>query len=299
MRQPTGDWLRRFHLEHAGVRGVVARLDHSWREIVSHAPYPAPVAALLGETLAASALFAGNIKLSGSISLQLKSRGALSLVFAECSAEGELRGLARYDGEFDDARIEPRALGSDAVLAITIEGTEANARYQGLVPLEGESFSAAFESYFAQSEQLPTAIRITVGPQSCSGMLVQQIATSGGHAGRDATPEFERVSLMFRTLTDEELASLPPETLLRRLFAEDDVRLHLELPLRFGCRCSRERVARMLRTLGRDEVFASRLHDGVVEVECQFCNRQYRFDENELEALFAPRVEVEGPRTPQ
>lgn len=291
------DWLRSFHLEDAGVRGVIARLDSSWREIVSHAPYPDPVAALLGETLAASALFAGNIKLTGSISLQLKGKGPLSLVFAECSAEGELRGLARYEGEFREP-IEPRALGTDAVLAITIE-PGSGTRYQGLVPLEGRSFAEAFEAYFAQSEQLPTAIRIAVGPDACSGMLVQQIAGSGGHPRRDATPEFERISVLFRTVKDEELATLPPETLLRRLFAEDDVRLHHELALRFGCRCSRERVARMLRTLGREEVFASRLTDGTVEVQCQFCNRDYRFDEAALEALFSDRIAVAGPSTPQ
>lgn len=292
------DWLRRFHLEDAGVRGVIARLDSTWREIVSHAPYPDPVAALLGETLAASALFAGHIRLGGSISLQLKSRGPLSLVFAECSAEGELRGLARHEGEFAQ-RIEPRALGADAVLAITIERDEAGTRYQGLVPLEGDSFAQAFEAYFAKSEQLPTAIHLAVGPSVCSGMLVQQIAGAGGHPQRGASSEFERIGILFRTLKDEELATLPPEVLLRRLFAEDDVRLHRETPLRFGCRCSRERVARMLRTLGRDEVFASRLHDGVVEVQCQFCNRQYRFGEAELEALFAERIEVAGPSTPQ
>ena len=292
------DWLRRFHLDDTGVRGVIVRLHATWREIVSHAPSPEPVAALLGETLAASALFAGEIKMSGTISLQLKGKGPLSLVFAECTATGELRGLARHEGAFAQ-RIEPRALGHDAVLAITIEREDPPTRYQGLVPLEGDSFAAAFEAYFAQSEQLPTAIHLAVGPDVCCGMMVQQIAGSGGHAQRDAGGEFERIGILFRTLKDEELATLEPEVLLRRLFAEDDVRLHGALPLRFGCRCSRERVARMLRTLGREEVFASRLHDGVVEVQCQFCNRQYRFGEAHLEALFAERIEVEGPTTPQ
>jgi molecular chaperone Hsp33 len=292
------DWLARFHLEQAGVRGVIARLDETWREVVSHAPYPEPVAALLGETLAASALFAGDIKMTGTISLQLKGKGALSLVFAECTAQGELRGLARYDGSFD-APIEPRSLGPDALLAITIEREDAAARYQGLVPLEGERFADAFEAYFAQSEQLPTAIRLVVGPDVCAGMLVQQIAGAGGHSLRDATSEYERVSLMFRTLKDEELATLAPEVLLRRLFSEDDVRLHRALPLRFGCRCSRARVATMLRTLGREEALASRLDDGVVEVQCQFCNRQYRFDAADLEAVFTEKVAVQGPSTPQ
>src|SRR5688572_237877 len=191
------DWLARFHLEQAGVRGVMVRIDETWREIVSHAPYPEPVAALLGETLAASALFAGDIKLSGSISLQLKGNDALRLVFAECTARGELRGLARYEGEFE-RRIEPRNLGKDALLAITIEREDAAARYQGLVPLEGESFAEAFEAYFEKSEQLPTALHLAVGPNACSGMLVQQIAGAGGHSLRNATSEYERVSLLFR-----------------------------------------------------------------------------------------------------
>ena len=294
----SSDWFRTFHLEHAGVRGVIARLDSSWREIVAHAQYPPAVAAVLGEALAASALFAGNIKLSGSISLQLKSRGPLALVFAECTSEGELRGIARHEGTFDTP-VTPVALGDRAVLAITIERDEANTRYQGMVPLEGGTFAEAFEAYFAQSEQLPTAIHLAVAPDRCAGMLVQQVAGAGGHARNSATPDFARASLMFRTLTDTELSTLAPEVLLRRLFPEDDVRLQGEVPLRFGCRCSRERVARMLRTLGRDEVFASRMQDGLVEVQCQFCNRNYRFDESDLEQLFAERIEVAGPDTPQ
>lgn len=294
----SSDWFRTFHLEHAGVRGVIARLDSIWREVLGQAQYPAAVAAVLGEALAASALFAGNIKLSGSISLQLKSRGRLSLVFAECTSAGELRGIARHEGAFD-APISPGTLGADAVLAITIERDEANTRYQGMVPLEGGTFAEAFEAYFAQSEQLPTAIHLAVSPDRCAGMLVQQVAGDGGFARNGATDDYARVSLMFRTLKDEELTTLAPEVLLRRLLPEDDVRLQAEVPLRFGCRCSRERVMRMLQTLGRDEVFASRMHDGLVEVRCQFCNRNYRFDESDLEQLFAERIEVAGPATPQ
>jgi len=294
----SSDWFRTFHLEHAGVRGVIARLDSSWREVVGKAQYPPAVAAVLGEALAASALFAGNIKLSGSISLQLKSHGPLALVFAECTSAGELRGIARHEGAFETP-ISPATLGADAVLAITIEREEGNTRYQGMVPLEGGTFAEAFEAYFAQSEQLPTAIHLAVSPDRCAGMLVQQVAGEGGYARNSATPDYARVSLMFRTLKDAELMMLAPEVLLRRLLPEDDVRLQAEVPLRFGCRCSRERVLRMLHTLGRDEVFASRMQNGLVEVQCQFCNHNYRFDEPDLEQLFSERIEVEGPATPQ
>lgn len=292
------DWLRRFHIETAGVRGVVVRLDATWREIASHAAYPQAVSALLGEAVAASALFAGNIKMTGSTSLQLKSQGAVPLAYAECGTDGQVRGLARWEGEIAGP-IRPGALGAGALLAITIEQADSNQRYQGLVPLAGDTFADAFEHYFEQSEQLPTAIRLTVGPSRCAGMLLQQVASEGGHSMRDVTPEFERVAAMFRTLTDEELATLPPETLLRRLFPEDDVRLHGETALRFGCRCSQQRVAGMLRSLGRDEAFASFTPEGVVEVHCQFCNRRYAFDAAELEAVFAEGFAVPGPATPQ
>lgn len=292
------DWLRRFHLEDAGVRGVIVKLDQTWREIASHASYPEGIAALLAETVAASALFAGNIKMAGTISLQLKSQGAISLAFAECQDDGEVRGLARWDGDVEGV-VTPESLGAGSVLAITIEHPSSNQRYQGLVPLVGDSFSEAFEHYFEQSEQLPTSIKIVAGPNVCAGMLVQQIAAAGGRPQRNVTPEFERVNAVFRTLKDEELATLPPETVLRRLFPEDDVRLADATPLKFGCRCSRERVAAMLGSLGRDEAFASLTPDGIVEVQCQFCARTYRFDPTELEAIFIDGFAVPGPPTPQ
>lgn len=294
-----GDWMRRFHLEQAGVRGVIARVDRAWREVRSHADYPPALAALLGECLAASALFAGNIKLAGSTSVQLRGSGAVRMVFAECTSQGELRGIARWQGEVPGT-LEPGRFGGEPVLAITIDPVRGGQRYQGMVPLVGSRVHEAFEAYFAQSEQLPTAIRLAATDSHCTGMLVQQIAASGGTASAPADPlEYERVETLFRTLTDAELLALPAETLLRRLFAEDDVRLHGATALRFGCSCSRERVIGALLGIGREEAREALDASGHVEVTCEFCNRHYRVDAVELEQLFTGSRSMPGPDRPQ
>lgn len=286
------DWVRRFDFEHAGVRGSIARLGPAWREIASHAEYPEPLAMLLGETVAASALFAGDIQLAGSLSIQLRAHGALKMLFAECTEQGELRGLAQFDESA--TTVDFAALGPDALLAITIDRSERNQRYQGLVPLEGRSLQQAFEAYFARSEQLPTAIHLCATAGACAGKLVQLVP---GAAGAEA--EFERVRALFATLRDGELLELPVETLLQRLFAEDDVRLHDASPLAFGCRCSRERVAAVLRSLGPEEAGAAAMATGVVEVRCEFCNRVYRFDAVDIAQVFLDRDRPPGPVTPQ
>ncbi len=288
----TSDFAQRFHIESAGVRGVLVRLDSAWQRIRETDTYPEPVANTLGAVLAASALFAGEIKLARGVSVQLKSRGPLSLVFAECTEHGKLRGVARYDARAQSLRHGLDAIGSDALLAITIENPATEQRHQGLVPLDAPSLDAAFEAYFARSEQLPTAIKLATHGTRCAGMLVQQVAAHGGQAAADAA--FERVVMLFRTLTDHELLELAPTTLLRRLFAEDDVRLYPLQPLAFGCRCSRERVAGVLRQLGEAEMHAILAEQGQVEVRCEFCNATYLFDRVDIAALFADAGSTEA-----
>lgn len=150
------DVLHRFLLERAGVRGVLVRLGAAWREVAGRADYPPALNALLGESLAASALLTGNIKLEGNLSIELKSSGPLRLLFTECSDQGRLRGLARWDGVLP-APLELEAL-PDAVMAITIGHAERGQRYQGLVDLRHAELGGALEGYFTQSEQLPARI---------------------------------------------------------------------------------------------------------------------------------------------
>lgn len=280
-----GDWLRHFHIEHTGVRGVIVRLGPAWRTIAAQNSHAEGVRDWLGQCQTAAALFAGDIKLRGTVSVQLRAPSRIGTLFAECTDAGTLRAIARCE---PDARAPETlaALGPEALLAITIERDEGT-RYQGLVPLEGGKLEHAFEGYFERSEQLPTAIRLASSDGVSAGMLLQQIPVEGGHALRDMTPDFERLGMLFRTLADDELLTLPPETILRRLFAEDDVRLQPSRPLAFGCSCSRERVTAVLTSLGEAEVRAALAETPVMMVRCEFCSQQYLFDAADVGIIFA------------
>lgn len=290
--------IRRFLFEGAGVRGVIVRLEHSWRQIRGRDTYPESIARVLGEVTAASALFAGDIKLAGHVSVQLKAAPRLPLVFAECTAEGQVRGLARWNEGVEPHILRPRDL-VDAVLAITIERQENGTRYQGLVPLEGDSLARSFESYFAQSEQLPTAIYLASDDLACAGLLIQQIPAEGGAERERDALTFEHAKILADTLHSDELLKLDALELLRRLYHEDDLRLFEPNPVRFQCRCSRERVAGMLRTLGRDEAFSILSEQGRVAVTCEFCNEQYAFDGIDLEQAFASPTLNAAPQRAQ
>ena len=290
--------IRRFLFEGAGVRGVIVRLEHSWRQIRGRDDYPDGVAAFLGELTAATALFAGDIQLAGSVSVQLKATPLLPLVFAECTAEGQMRGLARWGDGADLATLRPDELAG-AVLAITIERQESGVRYQGLVPVEGESLARSFEAYFAQSEQLPTAIYLAADAATCAGVLIQQIPAEGGAARERDALTFEHAKILADTLRSEELLRLDATELLRRLYHEDDLRLFDANPVRFQCQCSRDRVAGMLRTIGRDEAFAVLAEQGQVAVTCEFCNEHYRFDGVDLEQVFASETLNAAPQRAQ
>ncbi len=279
----SDDFLHRFQLEHAGVRGAIVRLDESWRRIRANGDYPGPLADLLGRTVAASALFTSAIKFDGRLSIHLRESGALRLLFAECTHDGQLRGIARWDetAPADQLRLEPGAR-----LAITIENAVTESRYQGLVPVEDTDLAHAFEGYFDRSEQLPTRIVLAATDQTCGGIMLQQVATSGGATIGDADG-WNRVEHLLATLTHGELLDLPPEQVLRRLFHEEGVRLQLAQPLMFACTCSRERVGDMLRSLGRAENDAVLAEQGSIDITCEFCNRHYVFDADDIDAIFS------------
>ncbi|HWT16136.1 MAG TPA: Hsp33 family molecular chaperone HslO [Patescibacteria group bacterium] len=290
--------IRRFLFEGAGVRGVIVRLEHSWRQIRGRDDYPEPVARVLGEAIAATALFAGDIKLAGHVSVHLKASPELPLVFAECTAEGHVRGLARWGEAAATSNLRPDDLAG-AVLAISIERQENGIRYQGLVPLEGDCLARSFEAYFAQSEQLPTAIYLAADRQTCAGVLIQQIPAEGGAERERDALTFEHAKILADTLQPEELLKLDATDILHRLYHEDDLRLFDANPVRFQCRCSRERVAGMLRSLGREEAFAVLAEQGQVAVTCEFCNEHYRFDGIDLEQVFASDMLNAAPQRAQ
>lgn len=290
------DVLQRFLLERAGVRGVFVRLGAAWREVAGRAAYPPALQALLGEALAASALLTGNIKLDGALSIELKSSGALRLLFAECNDQGRLRGLARWTEPLP----APLALSAlpDGSMAITIGNVERGQRYQGLVDLQQPSLGAALENYFARSEQLPARILLAADDTQAVGLMLQQLPADGGHAAVRDDDAWPRVLQLTATLGTQELLHSEPEQLLYRLYHEESARLFTPRALAFGCSCSRERVAAMLRSLGRDEVEAAlAVHGEAIEVTCEFCARVYHFDRIDAEHLLSAAAAPAAPTT--
>ncbi len=277
----------RFLLPAAGVRGVAVHLGETWRSIAARADYPQAAAELLGEASAAAALFTGHAKVDGRLSVQLRSAGAIGTLFAECTAAGTLRGIVRLNESAGAPSRDLRALGADALLAITIEnpplGNGEPMRYQGLVALQAERLDAAFEDYFHQSEQLPTRLLLACNGQRAAGLLLQKLP--GEEGDEDG---FRRASALFDTLGGDELLALPPAEVVHRLFHEEAPQLVGEKPLRFACSCSRERVEGMLVSLGREEADAAvDAGDGTASILCEFCGQGYGFDAGQIAALFS------------
>ena len=278
------DVLHRFLLERAGVRGALVRLGPAWREVAGRVDYPSALRGLLGEALAASALLTANIKLDGELSVQLKSAGALRLLFAECTDQGRLRGLARWDAPLP----EPLSLDAlpQAVMAITIGNVERGQRYQGLVELRAANLAGVLENYFAQSEQLPARLLLAADGEHAVGLMLQKLPDEGGHGAVQDDDAWTRVMHLTATLGAAELLATEPDQLLYRLYHEESVRLFDPRPLAFGCSCSRERVAAMLRSLGREEVETTLAEQGGrIEVHCEFCAQRYEFDRIDAEQL--------------
>lgn len=280
------DVLTRFLLPTAGVRGMHVRLGASWREIASRDAYPPAVAAMLGESIAAAAMFAGHAKVDGRLSIQLRADGALRTLFAECTAAGTLRGIVQLDIARGDAPTGLDGLGQDAVLAITVENPGIHGgepmRYQGLVSLEAPDLASAFEDYFARSEQLPTRLLLVSDVGRASGLMLQKLPGDGGDEDG-----WRRAGALFDTLTTDELSAWTPEQVLQRLFHEDAPEVLESRALRFGCSCSQARVAAMLESLGEEEAVAAVI-DGAARVRCEFCGQAYMFDRAAIDALFTP-----------
>lgn len=290
------DCLHRFLFEHYPIRGHIVHLDASWRALLEHREYPEVIRDTLGEAVAASVLLAATLKFEGTLSLQLQGQGPMHLMLAQCSDALGVRAVARYrEAEYQR---DLSALSGEGKLTVTLENEDLSQRYQGIVPLTGERMADCLRSYFESSEQLPTRLWLHADANGASGLLLQRLSNDSVKnrtvgSAHDVDPAeiedaWQRVQLLGDTIKPEELQTLSDRSLLRRLFAEDDVRLFESAPVFFRCRCSRERVTGMLRSLGADEVRSVLAEQGHVEVRCDFCNRAYRFDAVDVEQLFSP-----------
>ncbi|MFP4294907.1 MAG: Hsp33 family molecular chaperone HslO [Halothiobacillaceae bacterium] len=282
------DQLLRFAVAPGHVRGVHVCLDAGWRRVIDQARYPAPIAGLLGEALAAASMMVATLKFEGRLVMQLRGDGPLSMMVVQVRSDRSYRALARWQGEVSGARLDE--LTGRGQLVLTIE-PDRGERYQSVVPLVGARLSDALAAYFEQSEQLPTRFVLAADRQRAAGLMVQRMPGEGGSAGTgDASEDWARVEALVETMTGGELLKHPAQTILYRLFHEERVEALERAELRFHCGCSRQRVGEMIRSLGPDEARAALEDpqaDQVVRVDCDFCGERYDFDAIDVAQLFA------------
>jgi molecular chaperone Hsp33 len=286
-----------FALPSRHARGRLVRLGPVLEEILSAHAYPAPVAHVLGEALVLTALLGATLKdAGGQLTLQAQTEsGIVDLLVADYRA-GELRGYVRFDMERLAA--EPgghpslEALFGKGYLAITFDQALSNERYQGIVPLEGESLADAAEHFFSQSEQIPSLVRIAVGDSGriAGGILLQHLPE--GEEGRERLhtrldhPEWDHVRILGETVRAGELTdpALPLEDLLWRLFHdEEEVRLLSTTPLIRGCRCNEAHVRSVLARFAPGERAEMADEAGNIGVDCEFCSKVFVVRNNELD----------------
>lgn len=277
------DASQRFIFENADIRGEIVRLHRSYLDTVLGKHYPEPVAALLGQFLAASALLCSTIKFDGRLVIQARSEGEVTVMMGECTSSGEVRGIARYAQTPSSEQFSE--LLRDGNLVITID-TRKGEPHQGIVELEGSNLAECLQAYFYQSEQLGSMFYFAADKDHVAGLMLQQLPAQLHKDEEERSRHWEHFSTLARTLTDAELLSLPNADILNRLYHQEELRLFAPRALKFACSCSREQTARAVAALGKvevDEIIAER---GGVEISCEFCGTEYNFGPGELALLF-------------
>ena len=292
---PGDDLILPFQADQAEVVGRLVKLGPTVDTILSRHDYPEPVSQLLGQAAALTALLGAALKFEGKFILQASTDGPVDLLVADYQVPGGLRGYARFSPERLAALPPDGRLLGEGQLAMTIDRGVETERYQGVVPLEGETLTEAADTYFRQSEQLPTFIRLAVARHyragsgsrpwtwRAGGLLVQKLTREGGRVTTSEAAleeeDWTRARALAETVEDHELLDpmLPPDRLLYRLFHEEQVRAYRAIPLESYCSCSRERVDELLRRFSAEDL-AEMVVDGEVRVTCEFCNSRYHFD---------------------
>ncbi|WFM72230.1 Hsp33 family molecular chaperone HslO [Halomonas sp. CKK8] len=281
------DQIQRFLFDKTNVRGEIVTLERAYGEVLERHDYPPAVNHLLGELLAAVALLTDTVKLDGTLSIEVRGQGALALLMAESNPGGELRAIARLaeDAAIPGENADFRELVGEGQIMITLDPTDGH-RYQGVVALEHDSLAGCLAAYFAQSEQLPTRLWLAADGRRAGGLLLQRMPDESQNQDVDA---WERTVHLADTVKEEELLGLEPLEVLRRLYHEETVRVFDPKALRFGCTCSRERIASALMTLGAQELREVLAEQGGIDTQCHFCHSRYHFPASEVEAM------LEGP----
>jgi len=311
--------LQKFIFDGMPVRGMIVRLTDSWREVLERraasGEWAPAVRDTLGQMAAASVLMQANLKFNGALILQVHGDGPVKLAVAEAMSDLRFRVTAKVQGEVPaDARfgdlVNQHGHGRCAITLDPLDRQPGQQPYQGVVPLESPDggpvgdVATMLEHYMRQSEQLDTRIVLAADGNAACGLLIQRlpIEGQGNLAGESSLAQkaeiddeaFTRIAHFASTLTATELLTLDVPTILHRLFWEEPLRaFEPQLP-KFACSCSADRVRSMLKNLGRDEAESILEERGDIEIGCDFCGTQYRFDAVDVGALFAPSTPQTG-----
>lgn len=271
------DTLRRFIFEESGVRGEWVCLEHSWQAAKEHQTGNAQAYELLGQALAAAVLLSATVKFKGSLIIQAQGNGPLPMLVAQSTQDRNIRGLVRCSEDVPGGNLTD--IFGDGYLVITIESEHAEP-YQGIAPLLGKNFAEAIQTYFTQSEQLPTRIWLFADQQRAAGLFLQQLPTQ-----QNDQQDWERIILLANTVTQAEMLSLSAEEILYRLFNEDKVRVFDPEAVNFSCNCSNPKIEQTLYSLGRSELEGILAEQEKIEVVCEFCSHKYTFDRVDVERI--------------
>jgi molecular chaperone Hsp33 len=305
--------LQKFIFDGLPVRGMIVRLTDSWKEVLrrrsASGEWTPPVRDMLGQMAAAATLMQANLKFNGALILQVQGDGPVKLAVAESMSDLRFRVTAKVQGEvasdarFDDL-VNRHGEGRCAITLDPLDRQPGQQPYQGVVPLESPDggpvgdVATMLEHYMRQSEQLDTRIVLAANGEVACGLLIQRLPVEGagnlaGVSSLASKAEiddeaFTRIAHFAATLSPTELLTLDVPTILHRLFWEEPLRVFEPQVPAFSCSCSADRVRNMLRNLGRDEADSILAERKDIEIGCDFCGTQYRFDAVDIGALFAP-----------
>ena len=266
-----------FLLEDSGIRGALVRLEETWRQVIAEHNYTPQVRALLGEGIAATVLLASGLKAKPSVSLQLQGEGPVKLMVIQCTDGLRVRGMAHYSSAPPTSPL----LGQGR-LVVNLDTGRPNGFFQGIVPMSSSKLDGCLEAYFKQSEQLATRLILKSSDTRVAGLLVQVLP---GHQEDVANSVFDDVAACADTVSTAELTELAADRLLPKLFAGHAIRLFSPKAVAHDCRCTPDRLAGVVRMLGEDEVKSLLAEQGHIELTCEFCNRSFRYDDGEAQAI--------------
>lgn len=296
------DLKQRFVFVNSGIRGEIVRLNASYRAILAKHDYPPPVRQLLGEALAIAALLSSTLKTEGMVTVQIQSKGPVTLLVTQANYLNQLRGIVHWEGDVSNESLS-QAFG-EGHLVITIDPGQGSERFQGIVELKGKTLADALINYFQQSEQINTYLYLAADENTVAGILLQVLPQTNDSS---MSAEVENIELSWETLvhltstlTASEILNLPNQEILRRLYLnhEEDVRLFDGERLSFQCACSRERMENALRLLSQEEILEIIKEKNTITVTCEFCNQKFDFDAIDVTLLFtdASAMSVSGTK---